>query len=351
MRSVLNARLAAVVDRLAAAAGGGVVGIAAGERELLVPFGQIRLGDTFDDARADDRFALTSITKPFTALQVMSLVDAGRLDLDAPIAAYVPEFAAAGKEQVTCRHVLSHTSGIDPSANSAEGPPSRLEGADHLAIALAAGLSTSPGEVFAYCSPPFWVLGELISRLSGLSLAEHLAAFVTGPMEASSTVYWPQRETPFRLADPRCAPDRAHVNEHARLTSYPAGGLIGTAGDMLALGRCMLHGGAAGLGRVVSSAAVRLMGAPTASGVIAGRSVRWGLGWELGGPGSLQSPDGFYHSGASGVALWIDPSRSLTAVVLTDTWGVPRRTFAEVINGIVAALDYADDTSPEGTPL
>jgi CubicO group peptidase (beta-lactamase class C family) len=316
-----------------------VLGVSHGGREVLRPFGQVRVAGVPGAARADDRFALTSITKPITALQVLSLVDAGLLDLDAPLAAYVPEFGVNGKDAVTTRHVLSHTSGLDERANTAEGPPSRLDGAGHLAVALAAGLSTCPGEVFAYCSPPFWVLGELIARLAGMPFVDHLAHAVTGPAGMAATVYWQEREVPFRLAEPVCAPDRAHVNEHVRLTAYPAGGLVGTAGDLLRLGRCVLDGGRGLRGRVVSTAALGLMATPAAEGFLAGRRVRWGLGFELGGPGNLQSRDGFYHAGASGVAFWIDPTRDLVVAALTDTWGVSRRTFAEVVNGVVGALD------------
>ena len=116
--------------------------------------------------RPDDRFHLTSITKVFTAVQVLTLVEDGLLDLNAPIAEYLPEFGVRGKETITAHHILTHSSGIDATANTAEGPATGLDAAGHLAVAMGALAVFPPGSRFEYSSAGFWVLAELIRRLS-----------------------------------------------------------------------------------------------------------------------------------------------------------------------------------------
>jgi CubicO group peptidase (beta-lactamase class C family) len=327
--------------RLADQARGGVIAVTDGAKDWVVPFGVVdereRVGVAADEEHV---FPLTSITKPFTAVQVLTLVDDGKLDLDAPVGEYIPEFRFAHKDAVTTAHVLSHTSGLDPSANLIEGPPSPLTAAEYLRAALDVGLITPAGAVFAYCSPTFWVLGELVTRLTGLPYAEHLAERVLKPLGADHAQYRP-REFAGRLVVPHTPPGLGHLPDQTTLVPYPAGGVIGRASDLLALGRCMLSEGVGARGRVITGAATRLMRHPTATGTIAGRAVRWGLGWELGGPGSLRADTSLYHGGASGVAMWVDVEAGLCATVLTSTWGTPRKVFAEAINGIIGACGRA----------
>jgi CubicO group peptidase (beta-lactamase class C family) len=315
--------------------------VTGGDGEWVVPFGVVdereRVGVAAD---ADHVFPLTSITKPFTAVQVLTLVDDGKLDLQAPVCEYIPEFRGGHKEAVTTAHFLSHTSGLDPSANLIEGPPSPLTAAGYLRAALDTGLVTPPGANFAYCSPSFWVLGELVTRLTAIPYPEHLAERVLQPLGADHAQYRP-REFAGRLVVPRTPLGLEHLPEQTTLVPYPAGGLIGRASDLLALGRCMLSEGVGARGRVLTSAAARLMRRPTATGMIGGRTVRWGLGWELGGPGSLRAEASLYHGGASGVAIWIDVEAEVCATVLTSTWGTTRKVFSEAINGIIGALGHA----------
>lgn len=327
--------------RLADQARGGVIAVTDGASDWVIPFGVVNEGERVGVAADEEHvFPLTSITKPFTAVQVLTLVDDGKLDLDAPVCEYIPEFRLGHKHEVTTGHFLSHTSGLDPSANLIEGPPSRLTAAEYLRAALDVGLITPAGAVFAYCSPSFWVLGELITRLTGIPYPEHLAARVLEPLGADHTQYR-LREFAGRLVVPQTPPGLGHLPEQTTLVPYPAGGLIGRASDLLALGRCMLSDGVGARGRVITSAAARLMRQPTATGTIAGRTVRWGLGWELGGPGSLRADTSLYHGGASGVAMWVDLEAEICATVLTSTWGTTRKVFSEAINGIIGALGRA----------
>jgi CubicO group peptidase (beta-lactamase class C family) len=336
----VQAQLAQIGARLADQTTGGIIAATDGADDWVVPFGVVdergRAGVAADPAHV---FRFTSISKPFTAIQVLTLVDEGRLDLHAPICEYIPEFGVAHKGAVTTAQMLSHTSGVDPSANLIEGPQTPLTAGGYLQAALEVGLITPAGTVFAYCSPTFWVLGELVSRLTGVPYPEHLRERVLTPMGADHANYR-LGQVEGRLVLPRTPPGLEHLPDQTTLVPYPAGGLIGRASDLLALGRCMFSDGMGARGRVITSAAARLMRRPTAAGMIAGRAVQWGLGWELGGPGSLRNDTALYHGGASGVAMWVDLDAQICATVLTCTWGTPRKVFSEAINGIIGAFGH-----------
>src|SRR5262249_20314105 len=135
-----------LVDRVAAVAArhdvvGGVFGIySVVNGSLISPFG--RLSRNSDKAITPDRrFLLTSISKVLVALQVLQLVERGDLALDVSVIEYIPEFdTGPGKRDVTTRHLLTHTSGLDLSANLVEGPRLRLSPDDYLQLSLQAGV-------------------------------------------------------------------------------------------------------------------------------------------------------------------------------------------------------------------
>jgi CubicO group peptidase (beta-lactamase class C family) len=282
-----------------------------------------------------DRFLLTSITKTLTAVQVLQLVDQGRLDLEQPIAEYLPAFGQSGKESVTTRHVLTHTSGMDQAANTVERSNPGMTAADHLDQALRAGLTSAPGSRLEYCSPPFWVLAELVTRLSGIGYMEHLEREVVGPCGMTRTSYelgasgdW---VAAYGLDDPS-------LSDQQRRVGYPAGGVVSTAEDLVRFGQMLLaRGRAPGGGRVLSPAVVALARASHTDGVPGDAfGGRRGLGFALGGPGSLRSRDTFGHGGASGTYLWIDPHQGCVVVFLSANWSLDRTLLSNVCDSIIA---------------
>ncbi len=121
---------------------------------------------------SDTRAVLMSLTKGLAALCVQILVDRGQVDVDAPVSAYWPEFAASGKEKVLVRHVLTHTAGVlsfpgEPELLGLDG--TGWDDYDAIADGLAAATpSWEPGTRFGYHALTFgWLLGEIIRRVSG----------------------------------------------------------------------------------------------------------------------------------------------------------------------------------------
>lgn len=119
-----------------------------------------------------------SCVKAVTATCALLLADRGQFDLDAPVAAYWPEFAAAGKEQITTRHLLTHRAGLPALAE-----PATLEEASDAA-AMAARLAGqapvwTPGTAHGYHALTFgWLVGEVVRRMSGHSVGSFAASDV-----------------------------------------------------------------------------------------------------------------------------------------------------------------------------
>ncbi|MER7701327.1 serine hydrolase domain-containing protein [Kitasatospora sp. NPDC097605] len=132
----------------------------------------------------DTLTGVNSTTKTMTALCALLLADRGELDLSAPVAAYWPEFAAAGKEKVLVRHVLSHTAGLPDLAG-----PTRVEELydwEGVTAGLAAQAPAwEPGTAAGYHALTFgFLVGELVRRVTGRGLGAFFAEEVAGPLGA-----------------------------------------------------------------------------------------------------------------------------------------------------------------------
>lgn len=123
-----------------------------------------------------------SVTKTMTALGALVLADRGELDPDAPVSRCWPEFAAAGKEKVLVRHLLSHTAGLPDW----DGPIEELYDWPAATARLAARAPRwEPGAAAGYHSlTQGFLVGEVVRRITGRSVGEFLAAEVTGPLGA-----------------------------------------------------------------------------------------------------------------------------------------------------------------------
>src|SRR6266567_6127103 len=118
-------------------------------------------------------FLIGSLTKSFTAMAIMQLVEAGKIDLDAPVQRYLPWFRVAdltASASITVRHLLSHTSGISRYVGRVQFASNGNATADQRVRELAAvDLTHPPGEVFQYSNSNYVVLGLLIQVVSGQS--------------------------------------------------------------------------------------------------------------------------------------------------------------------------------------
>src|SRR5215204_7139922 len=148
-------------------------------------------GDADDDGTAvaaNTPFKIGSMSKSFTALAVMQLVEAGKIQLDAPIQQYLPEFRVADLEaskRITVRHLLNQVSGIPTSAGMSY--MSRTDRADdalerEVARSTNVQLTHDPGTTFQYSNRNYTTLGLLIKVASGQSYEDYVQEHVLGPL-------------------------------------------------------------------------------------------------------------------------------------------------------------------------
>ena len=300
--------------------------------------------------RTDTIFDLASLTKLFTAIVVMQQVEAGRVELEAPVTRYLSEFAAG---DVTVRQLLIHTSGLPfwlPLWSSHPDPPSRLR------AALTAEPTSAPGTAFCYSDLNLIALGELAARTTGIPLDQLITTGVTGPLGMIDTGFRPEPARRSRIAatEFQTAPARGLVwgevhDENAWALGGVAGhaGVFGTAGDLGALARSLLGHGPSILRRdsiqqMITNATVDLSnpgGTPAEPSGRVGHD--HGLGFELNQPwymSRLSAPTTAGHTGFTGTSLVIDFAAGAYVILLTNRVH-PRRDGGSVNPARVAAAD------------
>lgn len=300
-------------------------------------------------------FFLASVTKPIVATALMRYVDEGRLDLDAPASRVLPEFVGRGREAVTARHILTHSSGLpdlDIEALLRRRPS--YEGV--LEEALRAVPEAAPGSRVRYASSPWVLLAEMMSRLSGLPLGPLLEARLTGPLGMPDTTF-DARRARARVVPLRGMRIRNRIVGEMLLrfmarATLPGGGMFGSVPDLLRLGRALLPAGldrptivpdpAGGPERILTQRAVDEMTRLQTAGLTetlrdgTTRDARFALGWARPRPGMPGSPSAFTHGGAAGGRLWVDPAKGLVFAFLTNLWGAPDEPSFRALEAVYA---------------
>ncbi len=305
---------------------GGV--LAVGYRGALVhlhPFGRFSYDEDAPAVEATTIYDLASLTKVVaTTTMAMILVDEGRLDLDKKVQDFLPLFAGPGKDSVTVRHLLTHTSGIDwwaPLYEEIQGPE------EYLRRIQAMELVYEPGTEYKYSDLGIILLGEILSRVAGQPFDEFVRERVFEPLAMTDTLYRPGDDLLPRIAPTELDAWRGRVvrgevhdeNAFALGGIAPHAGLFSTAGDLSRFVQMLLNGGVLEHHRIVSRETVELF-TRRAGGVA--DSTR-ALGWDTKSPehstaGSLFSPDSFGHTGFTGTSIWVDPERELFVILLTN---------------------------------
>jgi CubicO group peptidase (beta-lactamase class C family) len=276
---------------------------------------------------------IASITKVVaTASSAMRLADAGRLDLDAPVARYLSRFKGQRKDRVTVRMLLDHTSGLPPYLPLYRLTRSRGRALDRL---YQAPLDRLPGDSAVYSDLNAMLLGLVVEKVAGRSLADVATAEVFRPLDMPRTMFRPGAKLARWIAPSgmhRGRPVSGRVNdENAVRLGGVAGhaGVFSTGGDLARYAQTWLRGGVAASGvSWVSPDLVRHFLTPGA------RSGTRLLGWDTRDPlatpelpsvfGSLVSSATYGHTGWTGTELWIDPVRNLFLVFLTNRSFAPR---------------------------
>ncbi len=304
---------------------GGV--LAVGHRGALVhlrPFGRLSYDAESAEVSAESVYDLASLTKVVaTTTMAMILVDQGLLDLDSPVQDFLPRFQGPGKEAVTVRQLLTHSSGIDwwaPLYEELKGQAAYVEKIQDMDLAY------EPGSKSLYSDLGEILLGEILERVAGEPLDEFVRRRIFEPLGMQNTWFRPEAELVERIAPTEDDPWRGRVlrgevhdeNAFALGGVAPHAGLFGTAEDLARFAQMIVYGGVFEHRRLVSRATVetftRRAEVPDSTRA---------LGWDTKSPekssaGTLFSPRSFGHTGFTGTSLWIDPDRELFVILLTN---------------------------------
>ncbi|WP_340646750.1 serine hydrolase domain-containing protein [Phenylobacterium sp.] len=144
--------------------------------------------------RIDTRFNIASIGKMFTATAVLRLAEQGRIDLDAPILGYLPDYPVRTiAEQITARQLLSHSSGVGSYWEAIAQKPSQafVETRDFLPLFADQPLEFTPGERLGYSNGGYVILGLIVEALTGETFADHIGRTIFEPLGMSGSGDWP----------------------------------------------------------------------------------------------------------------------------------------------------------------
>jgi CubicO group peptidase (beta-lactamase class C family) len=268
-------------------------------------------------------FTLGSMSKTFTALAIMQLVDSGRVELDAPVQRYLPWFRVAdstASTQITVRHLLLHTSGIPTRARRARGESRSL--ADHVRALAGTSLAHVPGSGHEYASPNYLVLGAIIEAVTGETYALYVARAIFAPLQMGHS-----HTDRTRAVGQGMAGGHVYVLGYPRQTTLPfeydrlpTAALISSAQDMAQFLIAQLENGEYDGVRVASAASVAAMhtgGAPS-------EGFSYAFGWRDGTIGGVRA---VHHGGITpnfrGKLVML-PASGWGVVVLTNaSTGIP----------------------------
>jgi CubicO group peptidase (beta-lactamase class C family) len=296
-------------------------------------------GRAAPDGRAatpDTPFALGSLSKSFTALAVMQLVEAGRLELDAPAVRYVPWFRTTDEERsrrITLRHLLHHTSGIPQRADCSFLEPDAVARVRCLARTR---LARDPGGAFEYANPNYTLLGLAVEAASGQRFEDYVESRVFAPLHMTHS-FASRDETAGLAVGHQLWFGWPLAARRPPAAGAAEGGLVSCANDV---GRYLLalsNGGALEGARVLSAGGVELL---LRGGVATRPGQAYAMGWyrrPLGGVPSVSH--GGSTPGFGAFAAWL-PDAGFGLALLCNSYGVAlgADTPARIATGVARLL-------------
>jgi uncharacterized protein YbbC (DUF1343 family)/CubicO group peptidase (beta-lactamase class C family) len=276
-------------------------------------YGHRALVPTVEPMTENTIFDAASLTKVVAATPAMMLlIERGQVKLEEPVKTYIPEFSGEDKDAITVRQLMLHISGLRGDVETKSdwhGQQAAIQ------KACAEKLQGPPGTAFRYSDINFFLLGEIVQRVSHQPLEVFVAREVYRPLKMVDTGYLPPHSKLGRVAPTEVVngkPYRGVVHDPtARHMGGVAGhaGLFTTAADLARFSRMLLNKGTLDGARIFKPETVDLMTSVQSPPNV---TARRGLGWDIdtgySGPRGKLFPVGSYgHTGWTGGSLWIDP--------------------------------------------
>ena len=331
--SLLDAKLKPAYDILDAGVAnhafpGGVLAIGIKGELLVHAFGRQKYDSASPAVSPETIYDAASLTKPVvTATLVAMQAEAGRMDLDLPVARFIPEWNSGPngdwRKTVTIRHLLTHSSGLPAHEDYFLTLHSKRE---IVAAICQASLEYAPGSKTVYSDLGFILLGEILERATGKTLDLLARERIFTPLGMMASSFNPAKSLAARIAPTENDVSfRKHLlqgevhDENAFAMGGVAGhaGMFATAPDLAAFCQMLLNGGIYAHQRLLTRATISqfIASQPPASGA---RTLGWMTPTPNSSSGRYFSAGSFGHLGFTGTSIWIDPDRRLFVILLTN---------------------------------
>jgi uncharacterized protein YbbC (DUF1343 family) len=309
----------------------------------------------------DTIFDLASLTKVVaTATSIMILVERGKVRLSDPLSNYIPEIKGEGRERITLELLLTHRAGYAPDFDLKD----RWSGYDQaIKRLIQEPLRNPPGAKFVYSDINYIALGEVVHRVSGLTLDEFARQNIFLPLRMRDTGFRPNANLRSRIApteqrrgqlsylgdkpqDSEADADKWLRGEVHDPTSYRMGGVAGHAGlfstadDLAIYCQMILNGGEYEGVRILAPLTVAEMTRPR---LVTDTGWTRGLGWDINSSFSSNRGDlfplgSFGHTGFTGTSFWIDPASKMFVVFLSNRVHPNGKGDVAALRGRVASI-------------
>ncbi|HET8769553.1 MAG TPA: glycoside hydrolase family 3 N-terminal domain-containing protein [Gemmatimonadaceae bacterium] len=334
----------------------GAIAIIGDHRGVIarVAAGHIDWADNAPAPAAETVWDLASLTKVIgMTTAMMQLVEQGRVVLDAPVQRYLPEWTGPGKELVTIRHLLTHSSGLRAWRELYKETDTAREA---RRLVLATPLDTLPGLRYEYSDLGAILAGMVIERVTDQSLDDYLHDHVFDPLGMDGTRYKPPRGWRQRIAPTEVDPWRGrhlrgevHDENAFRLGGVSAhAGLFGTAADLARFARMLLNGGELDGTRIVKEETIRRF-TRVQNHLLSHRAVGWETPNGTNSAGHVLHRPAFGHTGFTGTSIWIDPENDRFVLLMTNRVN-PSRENSRIGPVRTAVADLAGVLAPRGAP-
>ncbi|MBP1948033.1 serine hydrolase domain-containing protein [Virgibacillus litoralis] len=280
----------------------------------------------------DTIFDVASLSKIFTTIAAMKLHEQGQFNLDDPVADYIPEFAQNGKENVTIRQLMTHTSGFKPWVPLYTIGENKQ---DRLQYVFEYPLDNEPGSTYTYSDLNMITLAVIVERISGKGLDQFVKENITEPLNMTDTMYNPPEELKDQIAATEYQPwtDRGLVwgevhDENAWSLGGVAGhaGVFSTANDLAKLGHMMINDGRYGSKQILQPETVELLvenQIPQFPGDEHGLGFELAQGWYM---DALSESSTIGHTGYTGTSFVVNQNNDTIAILLTNRVHPTRET-------------------------
>lgn len=302
--------------------------------------------DKLNPVDATDIYDLASLTKVVaTTTAIMRLVDDGKIALEDHVSKYIPEFNQGEKRRITIQNLLSHNSGLPPFRVYVDSLQERRQ---LVQAVRREPLIYEPGTEYQYSDLGFILLAEIVEEVSGKRIDRFIREEMFYTMGMNSTFFnpmakgkWISDRIPPTEIDTVFRQDTVQAKVHDERAYYMDGvaghaGLFSNGTDLAVYAQLLLNGGTYGGRRYLNEDVIQTFTTPHSS------TSNRGLGFDRKSPdfstaGTLTSDQTFGHTGFTGTSIWIDPTRDLAIIILTNRVH-PYRSYGHNISRIRAAV-------------